>query len=308
MKILTTSCLAGSLLCVGVSWAFWNYAGSAPPPLASPPDRALVVELEQRLAALEADHAALAGRVGELEARIMAVADPSRTAVASDVESATDPDEPPAEEPAPDPAIAGEQDEVAAAEEEALEREAVFEDALAVIADPGVHRSKKQKAWNELRQTGLLDDAIAAIEENARDNPRDAHIQAELGHAYIQKIFTVNDLEKMKWSTKANAQYDKALAVDGHHWEARFSKAVNYSFIPPVFGMQSKAIEQFEILVKQQESQSPRDDFAQSYLYLGNLYSSQGKTERAQQVWRRGSELFPDAKDLARRVKPQPEE
>jgi len=153
----------------------------------------------------------------------------------------------------------------------------------------------------------LIDAAVAQIEEIAAENPESAQAQSDLGSAYIQKIFdSSNDLQKGLFSMKADKQYDKALELDPQHWEARFSKAVNWSFNPPIMGLQPKAIEQFEILRGQQEQQEPQPHFAETYFYLGNLYTNTGKPAQAAQVWSRGAELFPDNAKLQAKAKEAP--
>ena len=77
---------------------------------------------------------------------------------------------------------------------------------------------------------------------------------------------------------------------------------MNFSFIPPALGLQGKAIEQFEILRTQQEEQPPQEKFAQTYVYLGNIYSSQGKSSEAQEIWQQGLKRFPDNEELKERV------
>ena len=121
-------------------------------------------------------------------------------------------------------------------------REAVLEAALAKLVEPGTPGSQKQKLWRQLVVEGFVNDALTFFEKRAEDEPGNADAQSQLGDAYIQKLLTVNDVEKSQWGMKADRAYDKALEANDHHWEARFSKAVSYSFFPPVFGFQSKAI------------------------------------------------------------------
>ena len=170
--------------------------------------------------------------------------------------------------------------------------------ALEILTDPTIRGRKRQETWSALAKAGLLDRAIEDFELRAEELPDDAQAQADLGDAYIQKIFTVSEIEKGKWSRKADGAYDQALALDETHWEARFSKAVNYSFVPPIFGLQPKAIEQFEILRSQQEARDPEPRFSETYLLLGNLHANQGNPDKAREVWAQGRERFPENKQL----------
>jgi len=179
-----------------------------------------------------------------------------------------------------------------------------LEEALGVLTRSGEGWDEKQEVWNRLAKDGRLDEAVAFFETRANENPGNPDYQAELGHAYLQKIFTAKEIEQGLWAKKADKAYDRALSLDDHHWEARFSKAISYSFWPPVFGMQAKAIEHFEVLRAQQEAQAPEKKFAETYVYLGNLYENQGKSDKAMEIRRKGLELFPDETDLARSLRP----
>jgi tetratricopeptide (TPR) repeat protein len=184
------------------------------------------------------------------------------------------------------------------------EKQMTIETALERILDPNADWDSREPIWQELRDAGLFDDALTLLEARAKAASGDAAVQTTLGTAYIQKLLsTSNDAEKGTWAMKADAAFNRALAVDDHHWEARFNKAVSYSFFPPIFGFQPKAVEQFEILVEQQEAApEPRPEHAQSYLYLGNLYATQNRRDDAAATWRRGAERFPDSTELAERA------
>ena len=93
--------------------------------------------------------------------------------------------------------------------------------------------------------------------------------------------------------------FARALELDSEHWESRSQMARNKSFWPAAYGGQAEAIRQFETLIRQQERGAPEPRFASTYLWLGNLYDQQGRTELAQQVWSRGLGLFPDDSSLA---------
>lgn len=181
---------------------------------------------------------------------------------------------------------------------EGIEDNPELEEKIATLLDPNTNFYKRYPIWQELAKNGWMDETIKFFEVRAKENPQDAEAQSDLGDAYIQKIFTVPDPEKGIWSMKANASYDKALSLDNTHWSARFSKAVNFSHAPPIYGLQSKAIEQFEILLGQQEQVDPQPHFSQTYELLGNLYDSKGNKEKAKEIWQRGVKMFPDNQNL----------
>ena len=197
--------------------------------------------------------------------------------------------------------------EEAAAESDA-DTEGKLQEALEAFFDPDIPPNEKQAKWSELAEAGLLDDVVALLEQNVEENPEDPEAHAQLGHAYIQKIFTVSEVEKMRWAMQAHGAYDEALQLDDHHWEARFSKAVSYSFAPPVFGLQPKAIEHFEVLRAQQAEQAPQERFADTYELLGNMYQNSGNQAKAVEVWRQGANLYPDDHSLQDKVRSLPGE
>jgi tetratricopeptide (TPR) repeat protein len=157
-----------------------------------------------------------------------------------------------------------------------------------------------QALWRELAEEGLTDELVAAFEARAAAAPNDPDAQVALAGAYLGKILEVgNSPEAGMWATRADESLDRALAIDDHHWDARFTKAMSLSFWPPVFGKQGEAIRQFEILVEQQAGLAPDERYAQTHLLLGNMYRQIGEEERALSAWRLGLELYPDHEDLA---------
>ena len=137
---------------------------------------------------------------------------------------------------------------------------------------------------------------IASFERLAAMSPNNPDLQAELGDAYLQKLFDVGTGPTAAlYGEKADAAYDAALALDAEHWDARFNKAVSLSLWPTFLGKGSEAIEQFEILIDQQRKREARPEFAQSYYYLGNMYLETGNAEKARRAWSEGLEAFPDS-------------
>ena len=102
---------------------------------------------------------------------------------------------------------------------------------------------------------------------------------------------------------EADVAFDQALDIDDSHWAARFSKAVSYTFWPDFLGKKSSAIENFEILVQQQEQGPTQGEYAQTYFYLGNLYEQRGDATKAQEIWQRGANLYPQNPELQGKIK-----
>ncbi len=161
----------------------------------------------------------------------------------------------------------------------------------------------RRALWKRAAETGQTDALVALFEKHAKDNPNDPKAQVELGQAYLQKTFSASDgPDKGLWSTKADKAFDAAIGLDDHNWEARFTKGVNLSFWPPVLGKQNEAIAQFQTLVEQQEGQAQQPQFAQTHLWLGNMYQQMGQKEKAIAAWQHGLTMFPGDEQLQHQI------
>lgn len=154
-------------------------------------------------------------------------------------------------------------------------------------------------AWKKAFAAGRMDAVIAKFEELAAAAPNDPKAQMDLASAYI--AYLQMDSSRWQLSGKADQVYDRVLALDDHHWEARFSKAVSYTFYPDFLGKKKDAITHFQTLVQQQESMPVEASQAQTYLYLGNLLEARDP-EQARQVWAKGAQRHPDNQELKKRL------
>ena len=171
--------------------------------------------------------------------------------------------------------------------------------AMEAFAADGLSDSDYQALWRKYAKEGLGDELLAAFEAMAEASPNDPDMQVAVAGAYLNKIFEVgNSPEAGLWATKADKAFDRALELDDHHWDARFSKAVSLSFWPPVFGKQGEAIQQFEVLVEQQRALPADARYAQTHLLLGNMYQQIGQDAKAAGAWRSGLELYPGNEEL----------
>ena len=91
---------------------------------------------------------------------------------------------------------------------------------------------------------------------------------------------------------QANALLEEALQIDSTHWEARFSLAMNHFNTPEFLGRTPDAIRHLETLLRQQ-GDGAQPHFAQTYLFLGDLYRRTGRADEAAALWQRGAALFP---------------
>ena len=176
--------------------------------------------------------------------------------------------------------------------------------AFLQLTEGGLSWDDAEVLWEKIRKAGLTEEVIEKYEERAAAQPGVASVQSELGNAYLQMTMSAaGDMEKGRYAIKADQAFDKALDIDSTHWEARFLKAMSLSFWPPAMGKGPEAIQHFETLVTQQESTGGGNkEFAETYLYLGNLYASRGDADKAKETWQRGYNLHPSHEALKGKV------
>ena len=168
-----------------------------------------------------------------------------------------------------------------------------------ILVSPQASYQQKTEAWKQLRDAGKLDQAIADLEQRTTNDLRSAEYPAALGHAYLQKCGTIQDVrEQGILAMQADKMFDTALNLDSSNWEARFMKAVAMSYWPPMLNKGEEVIQHFQTLIEQQETQTPQPQFADSYAWLGDQYQKAGRAEDAKAVWQRGAVLFPTDEKL----------
>jgi tetratricopeptide (TPR) repeat protein len=292
MKPLLLPLLVSSVVAAGVGAAVALALSERTQPraetrAAEPAERGL----EHELARLAQTQAELAARLDEERAAPRELAGLPPEAVAAAVERylAQRPVEAAAAGAAPETALPADERRV--------------KDALARLNSGELDEDQVQALWAEMGKAGLSDDLVAAYEARVEGDPNDPDLRVELGSAYLQKIFEVgNGPAAGLWAMKADAAFDAALELDPEHWDARFTKAVSLSFWPPALGKQNAAIEQYETLLEQQQGQPKEQRFAQTYLFLGNMYQQTGQAQKALATWQEGLALYPDSDELQSQV------
>jgi len=204
---------------------------------------------------------------------------------------------------ASDPGIAAPSEGLTPEQQEQVVQQSL-DKALATFLDPRATDAAIDAAWDALKDAGLMEQAIAMLEDQAALDPNNESLQVQLGYGYLQPIIRGNvaGMEAGQWSMKADATFDRVLKLNPENWDARFSKAVSYSFWPPMFGKQKDAISNFEVLIDQQAGQASDPKFAQTHLLLGNLYSQAGQTEKAQEAWSSGLVRYPENAELRQQL------
>jgi tetratricopeptide (TPR) repeat protein len=174
-----------------------------------------------------------------------------------------------------------------------------------VLVSPQSTWVQKQAAWKQLRDSGKLDRAIGDLEQRTGSDPNNAANSAALGQAYLQKCGAIKDVrEQGILGMQADKAFDNALSLDPSNWEARFNKAMALSYWPESMKKGPEVVENFQMLIQQQESQAPQPQFAETYLWLGDQYQKAGQTDDARAAWQRGASLFPGNERLQSRLSP----
>ena len=203
-----------------------------------------------------------------------------------------------AEPPVAAAAGAGEGDDLAA-----RVAELSMDELLALMLDSAGFGLDTDLVFEELRKSGRMDEYVAALEARVEADPDDPDLRVALGMSYLQALFGKGGTpESGVLAMKADAAFDAALELDGTNWDARFVKAVALSNWPAFLGRTNEAILHFEVLIEQQENLPPQDNFAETWLYLGNMYDQTGRAEEARSAWQRGLERFPDDAALRERL------
>ncbi len=178
-----------------------------------------------------------------------------------------------------------------------------FRQPMDVLLSPESSFEQRQAAWQQLRQNGKLDQAIAELELGLTNQPSTVDYPAALGQAYLHKCATTLDVrEQGILAMKADQVFDTALALDPANWEAGFFKAAALSNWPAEMNRGPEVIQRFTQLIEQQEAATTQPHFAQSYLWLGEQYRKSGRTEYADHVWQRGAALFPSDPALQQKI------
>lgn len=182
-----------------------------------------------------------------------------------------------------------------------------LEQAVDQLVSPQLSFPQKQAIFGQLRNSGQIGQAIAALEARQAADPASADIPTQLGMAYLINISTIQDVrEQGIGGMKADLAFDTALKLDPTNWEANFMKASALSHWPDSMNMGPQVIQRFSTLIDQQEAQPSRPEFMQTYVLLGDQYQKSGRTEEARQVWNRGLTMFPGSQTLSQRLNPAP--
>lgn len=170
--------------------------------------------------------------------------------------------------------------------------------------------AEKHELFAELAKDGELGAAIADLKQMAAENPNDAEIPTTIGEAEL------NEIRAMKENGTADANYDQmgilamqadqefsaALQIDPKNWEAQFVKASSMYYWPANPQIDNQVVQNLTGLIDQQETMAPNQDFAQTYLLLGNEYQKIGQSDKAMATWQLGAQEYPGNAQLQQKL------
>jgi tetratricopeptide (TPR) repeat protein len=183
----------------------------------------------------------------------------------------------------------------------------VFEETLEALLSPRTTFAQKHVLFEQLRQTGELEHAIAELKQRAEANPGDPQIATTLGEAQINQLRVLSeaggDYNAIGiLAMQADQSFNTALTADPSNWEAQFYKAAALSHWPPETGRDNEAIQRLSNLIDQQATMPSAPQFAQTYVVLGEEYQKLGQTDYAVQTWRLGAQNFPNDPTLKQKL------
>jgi tetratricopeptide (TPR) repeat protein len=158
--------------------------------------------------------------------------------------------------------------------------------------------AKKHDLFEQLRQSGQLEQAIAELQQRANANPTDVEIRTTLGEAQLNQIRVLKesgaDNDQLGiLAMQADQNFNAALKTDPQNWEAQFVKAASMVYWPPDPTRDASVVKLLSGLIDQQDTMPAQPEFAQSYGALAKEYEKLGKHDEAQATLILGLQKFP---------------
>jgi len=191
--------------------------------------------------------------------------------------------------------------------EEITDRAKVAKEFLGRLERETVTEEQISSLWNTLLGSGLEKEAVAAFRAYVKAHPDDADAHYGLGVALSAQLMSgASQTEMATLSGQADLAYSKALELDDHHFAARLSKAISYTFYPAIAGKGPETIRHFQILVDRHGGDSEKEMMEEAYFNLGNEYRKMGNIDKAKEVFKEGLRVFPDSERMTGQMEAMP--
>lgn len=184
--------------------------------------------------------------------------------------------------------------------------ESAFNQALGMLTSTNATYRQKIQVWQQLRDAGQLDQALAALKEKAVANPADAAYPTALGEGYyakLQSVYKQGDSSAVAMlALQTDQSFNDALKIDPANWEAQYVKANALSHWPAEMNKGPEVIQQLSSLIDQQDGVPAKPEFAQSYALLGDQFKKLGDLDKAAATWQLGLQKFPNDPALLKKI------
>ena len=171
--------------------------------------------------------------------------------------------------------------------------------------------TEKHAVFQQLLQSGQLDDAIAELKQRAAADPTNPEIPTTMGEALLNKVKSMRDAGDADHTDmgilalQADQSFNSALKIDPKNWEAQFVKASSMFYWPADPQRDGEVVQRLSGLIDQQETLTAQPQFAQPYIVLGNEYEKIGKHAEAVATWQLGAQKYPADPTLQKKISGQ---
>jgi len=170
--------------------------------------------------------------------------------------------------------------------------------------------AEKHNLFQQLVQSGQIDQAIDELKMRAAANPNDPEIPTTLGEAQLNKVKAlkdaggdINDMGIL--AMQADQSFNAALKIDPQNWEAQFMKSSSMYYWPADPARDNDVVQRLSSLIDQQGTMPSQPQFAQTYVVLGNEYEKTGQPDKAMATWQLGAQQFPNDPTLQKKISGQ---
>lgn len=169
----------------------------------------------------------------------------------------------------------------------------------------------KHNLFEQLRKNNQLDQAIAALQQREAADPNNPEIPTTIGEAQLNKLRALHDSGDTDntdlgiLAMQADQNFNAALKLDPNNYEAQLVKNISMSYWPADPTRDAQVVQTLSGLIDQQESMPASQDYAQTYLYLGNEYQKIGQPDKALATWQLGLQKYPNNTALQQKINGQ---
>jgi hypothetical protein len=154
------------------------------------------------------------------------------------------------------------------------------------------------------RDAGQIDRAIAVFAELAKAQPEEPVPALEHALALVDQLAdpTLDLPRRAVIASQANRSLNAILDRDPAHWAARYVRGMTHLLWPRLANHSQAAVDDLERLVVLQSTLPPATYHVRGHLALGDAYAMNVQRPQARTAWLEGRKLYPNDKELSRRL------